>query len=93
MIFDETAIGSDLVENLTEVMESTLEFTINIEEPLEKIIKAYQKMKSIGIEFSIDLQRQQSHNFGEKLDHDFCNIKWINKNLENLDKKKKMKIK
>lgn len=93
MIFDETTIFSDLVENLTEIMESTLEFTIDNEEPLQKNIKAYQKMKNIGIEFSIDLQKQQSHNFAEKLDHDFCNIKWINENLENLDQKKKLKRK
>lgn len=91
MIFDEYKLSSDLLENLTEVMESTLEFDSDIEDPLEKIIKAYQKMKNIGIEFSIDLQREESHNFGEKLNHDFCNIKWINKNLDNFDKKFKIK--
>lgn len=87
MIFDEYKVGSDLLSNLTEIMESTLEFNTDIEDPLERIVQAYQRMKDIGIEFSIDLQKYQN------IHDDFCNPKWIKKNLEISEEKKKFKIK
>lgn len=92
LVFDGSKLGNcPSVEFLSEIMESTLEFQIDSKEPLEKIIKSYDKMKSIGIDFSLELQKMQSYHFNFGLKHDFCNDKWVKKHLEKCDVVEEMK--
>lgn len=56
LIFDERYLKNNLVSNLFEVMESTLEFETETSNPEEKIKEACEKMGNLGIDYSIQLQ-------------------------------------
>ncbi len=85
MIFEQN-INQSICAPLSEIMESTVEFTSTQDHQNEQLKESYQFMKLLGIEFSFSLQK--TIKYSEEAHRDFSNKTWIEQNLHIQSKNK-----